>query len=613
MSGISGFSNQKKLGGAQFASVQGTGSDKFGINTAQMYLFDITPSAIAITGVTQDPVISDKVWLEVVSHGAKVGDVVRFPNNADALFGWELDVVEVLDANTLAVHNISFINNVPTLPTVGEMVKTCRWVTAKADSEGALTTSSGPAQFIKNGATQTVAQDTVTPANNNPLPAGLYIIKDGVVVPVLKDTGLPSNTVGIPVEVVAASGTPINITAGDLNVQLSDQGVNFDSLRVGDGSGVYLLVNADGSINVNDAAVLAAINQMNTDINLNIDDLNTAVSSLQTEVTNRQDLSNNSLDAIEASTASMDTKFTTLNSKDFSTAANQTALASLTGPVTETAPATDTASSGLNGRLQRVAQRLTSLIALLPTSIGQKTKAASLAIVPPSDYQFPVMPYGVDLAVNAVAANNADIVTAVDVTQYKVIYIQNLNSFSATVQFQGSMDNSNWVSVVGSPVSASVIVSNSMTQSLLLWAVPVTFKYFRLRTTAYTSGTINVLAYASSIATADYATKYFQPNGTITTANSAVAGTVSAAQVTVGTTAVRATVAGTAPNANRKLLLIKPSATNAGKIFFGPSTVTTANGMEILGPDRVEFDFDAGDYYLISDTAGQTVEILEKI
>lgn len=40
------------------------------------------------------------------------------------------------------------------------------------------------------------------------------------------------------------------------------------------------------------------------------------------------------------------------------------------GSLTETAPATDTASSGLNGRLQRIAQRLTSMIALLPTSLG---------------------------------------------------------------------------------------------------------------------------------------------------------------------------------------------------------------------------------------------------
>ena len=40
-----------------------------------------------------------------------------------------------------------------------------------------------------------------------------------------------------------------------------------------------------------------------------------------------------------------------------------------TGALTETAPGTDTASSGLNGRLQRIAQRLTSLIALLPAAL----------------------------------------------------------------------------------------------------------------------------------------------------------------------------------------------------------------------------------------------------
>jgi hypothetical protein len=39
------------------------------------------------------------------------------------------------------------------------------------------------------------------------------------------------------------------------------------------------------------------------------------------------------------------------------------------GDLTETAPATDTASSGLSGRMQRVAQRITSLIALLPAAL----------------------------------------------------------------------------------------------------------------------------------------------------------------------------------------------------------------------------------------------------
>jgi hypothetical protein len=53
-----------------------------------------------------------------------------------------------------------------------------------------------------------------------------------------------------------------------------------------------------------------------------------------------------------------------------STSANQTTLLSRVGTLTETAPATDTASSGLNGRLQRIAQRISSLITTMTTGTG---------------------------------------------------------------------------------------------------------------------------------------------------------------------------------------------------------------------------------------------------
>ncbi len=90
-----------------------------------------------------------------------------------------------------------------------------------------------------------------------------------------------------------------------------------------------------------------------------------------------------------------------------------------------------------------------------------------------------------------------------------------------------------------------------------------------------------------------------------------MAGTITQTQKTVGTSAVRATVSGSAPSATRKKLVLKPSKNNTGSIFLGSSAVTTANGMEIIGPDRLEIQLDASDYYLISDLAGQTVEILE--
>jgi hypothetical protein len=90
-------------------------------------------------------------------------------------------------------------------------------------------------------------------------------------------------------------------------------------------------------------------------------------------------------------------------------------------------------------------------------------------------------------------------------------------------------------------------------------------------------------------------------------------GTITSARLTVGTSAVRATVAGTAPDANRKRLMITPASDNTGKVYLGSSSVTVANGKEIVGPDTLPLDWDASDYYLISDTAAQVVAIVEVV
>lgn len=67
--------------------------------------------------------------------------------------------------------------------------------------------------------------------------------------------------------------------------------------------------------------------------------------------------------------------------------ATEATLDARTGSLTETAPASDTASSGINGRLQRIAQRLTSLIALLPASLaaggGLKVEGVSGGVAQP--------------------------------------------------------------------------------------------------------------------------------------------------------------------------------------------------------------------------------------
>ena len=92
-------------------------------------------------------------------------------------------------------------------------------------------------------------------------------------------------------------------------------------------------------------------------------------------------------------------------------------------------------------------------------------------------------------------------------------------------------------------------------------------------------------------------------------------GTITTANVTLTTagTAYRATVSGSAPNSARKRLIVVPSDENTGKMWIGASGVTTSTGLEIIGPDRVQFEMDASDYYVVSDTNTQKIYVLEVV
>lgn len=87
----------------------------------------------------------------------------------------------------------------------------------------------------------------------------------------------------------------------------------------------------------------------------------------------KQDTGNGSLATIAGKDFATQTTLAALLAKIIAapaTEAKQDVTHTRLGDVTEAAPGTDTASSGLNGRLQRIAQRLSSLIALLPTALG---------------------------------------------------------------------------------------------------------------------------------------------------------------------------------------------------------------------------------------------------
>lgn len=89
-------------------------------------------------------------------------------------------------------------------------------------------------------------------------PNGAFVLTD-----ISKDTVDPANTVPVPVEIVSASGTTINITAGDINVQITAFGVNFDSVRIGDGTNL-LAINAAGEALVKDTDALVELQSIAT-------------------------------------------------------------------------------------------------------------------------------------------------------------------------------------------------------------------------------------------------------------------------------------------------------------------------------------------------------------
>lgn len=91
--------------------------------------------------------------------------------------------------------------------------------------------------------------------------------------------------------------------------------------------------------------------------------------------------------------------------------------------------------------------------------------------------------------------------------------------------------------------------------------------------------------------------------------------TVTQAAVAVGTTAVRATVTGSAPAATRVQLIVNPDVNSSALFYVGSSSVTSSGanrGVQLRGGQTFIANLDAGDYYIISDTAAQTVYILEQ-
>jgi len=197
----------------QFATISNM-ADKVGLDVRAIGVYRVGAiGRIAELGST-DTII------KLTAHDFKVGDLIRPIATTNPIEENFFTVKRIIDVDYVEIDAV-----LSHAITAGDTFEILRPVIPRYTSDGASLASviSGPTSFNLDGAVVEVNVDTVTQTNTVPLPVALY--------------GLPA-------------GTPINLTAGDINVQLSHVGaVNYDSVRVGDGADL-LAITAAGQATV---------------------------------------------------------------------------------------------------------------------------------------------------------------------------------------------------------------------------------------------------------------------------------------------------------------------------------------------------------------------------
>lgn len=398
---IKAYSTQKKLtkklepyteaeytDSSQFITAQKTSSNKIGLDTVQNGVYRTTGTAkVAEAGSTDS-----KRVLICTAHGAKPGDVVRFEQTA-ANPGFESNIISIPDANTIILAAELDQNIV-----VGDEFFILRYVTPLYDENGASLTTSGPIQFIKDAVITTVEQDTGTPGASTPLPV-LNLDQNGD--PVDFATSALQTAGNVLIGAVNEAAPAADTDPSGLNGRLQRVAQRLTSLislfptslgQKADAASLAVTISTEGTAQLGALTETApATDTASSGLNGRLQRIAQRLTSLISllPISLGQKTKAASLAVTLASDEDLLSRLPATLGQKASASSLAVALSTeqegLIGALNETAPATDTASSGLNGRLQRIAQNITSLISLLPISLGQKTMAGSLAVVLASD------------------------------------------------------------------------------------------------------------------------------------------------------------------------------------------------------------------------------------
>jgi len=201
------------------------------------------------------------------------------------------------------------------------------------------------------------------------------------------------------------------------------------------------------------------------------------------------------------------------------------------------------------------------------------------------------------------ASLNADLVPSTDVSAYKWLSIHiSSSAYSGTLTFQGSNDGAAFVNVLMTNVTSGSLLSTTTNTVSVIYERAVTFRYFRVRMTAYTSGTANATLelYTSSSApggmqSAQAGTWTVQPGNTQNTNPWLTAGaTANAAQAanTAGNVVVKGTPgylwsAVVTTTGTAQLDIYDNATTNSGtKLLSIPANATVGSIYSIGGGGR---------------------------
>ena len=170
---------------------------------AHQYVYAVGTDAVEANSTT--------TTINATAHAAQIGDIIRVTSGAQS--GRELKVMSI----TTNVITLAEQLDAALATAVTFQILRHKYPVINSDGTIPVTSTPGPVSFTRDSVTTTVTEDTVTPANNRPLPVKL--------------SGITGD---------------INITANDLNVSLSHTN---DSVRIGDGTDIALIT-AAGELNV---------------------------------------------------------------------------------------------------------------------------------------------------------------------------------------------------------------------------------------------------------------------------------------------------------------------------------------------------------------------------